>query len=250
VTASATRAATAGVLMTLILTLTSCGASKGLEARQQSPAALGTGHQKLEAGAHLLDLTARDKGGAGAADLPTIEITLPDGWFNFNGWAVHKGRKPNTVFVTFWDVDDVYPTPCNWKYKPMVDPGPSVDGLASALATQPLRNATSPTDVVLGGFRGKYLQWSVPSDIAFDEAHADDALFPNCDEATFQSWTARGWAGDRYQQKPGQVDWIWILDLDGQRLVVDASHLPGATRSDRAELEQVVNSIRFLGSHD
>jgi hypothetical protein len=249
-TASAKRAATAGVLMTLLLALTACGGSKGTGSRQQSPAPLGAGHQKLEAGAHVLDLTARDKRGADAAKLPRIEITLPEGWFNFDGWAVHKGRKPNTVFVTFWDVDEVYPTPCEWKYKPMVDPGPGVDGLASALATQPLRNATSPTDVVLGGVRGKYLQWSVPPDIAFDEAHADDALFPNCDEHTFQSWTARGWAGDRYQQAPRQVDRVWILNVDGQRLVVDASYLREATRSDRAELEQVVNSIRFLGSRD
>jgi hypothetical protein len=244
------KAATGVLLIALILTLTACGGSKGIGARQQppDPAPLGAGHQKLEAGAHVLDLTARDKRGAAAAKLPRIQITVPEGWFNFDGWAVHKGRKPNTVFVTFWDVDEVYPTPCKWKYKPMVDPGPGVDGLASALAMQPLRNATHPTDIVLAGVRGKYLQWSVPTDITFDEAHPDDALFPNCDEDTFQSWTARGWAGDRYQQKPGQVDRIWIVDIDGERLVVDASYVRETTPSDRAELEQVVDSIRFLGS--
>jgi hypothetical protein len=117
---------------------------------------------------------------------------------------VSNGREPSRAFVTLWDVDDVYPTPCKWKYKPMVDPGRGVNGLASALAKQPLRNATPPTDVVLGGFRGKYLQWSVPTDIAFDEPREDLALFPDCDENTFQSWTgAPGWASDRYQQAPG-----------------------------------------------
>ena len=126
--------------------------------------------------------------------------------------------------------------------------GRGVAGLASALARQPLRHATAPEDVVLGGFHGKYLQWSVPTDIAFDAARPDDALFPNCDEKTFQSWTARGWAGDRYQQAPGQVDRIWILNIHGRRLVLDVSYLPKSTPADRAELERVVKSIRFLNS--
>jgi hypothetical protein len=138
--------------------------------------------------------------------------------------------------VFFWDVDQVYPTPCKWKGKPMVDPGPDVDRLVAALSDQPLRNATAPTDIELGGFHGKYLELSVPTDIDFDD----------CDEGYFESWTANGWASDRYQQKPGQVDRIWVLDVNGERLVVDASYLPEATPQDRAELESVVDSIRFL----
>lgn len=38
-----------------------------------------------------------------------------------------------------------------------------MDDLASALANQPLRNATAPTDIELAGFRGKYLKLSVPT---------------------------------------------------------------------------------------
>ena len=42
------------------------------------------------------------------------------------------------------------------------------------------------------------------------------------------------------------MDRLWILDVDGERLVIDASTLPDATAEDRAELERVVDSIRFL----
>jgi hypothetical protein len=42
------------------------------------------------------------------------------------------------------------------------------------------------------------------------------------------------------------VDRIWILDVGGERLVVDAFYLAEATPEDRAELERVVDSIRFL----
>jgi hypothetical protein len=41
-------------------------------------------------------------------------------------------------------------------------------------------------------------------------------------------------------------DWIWILDVNGERLVIDASYLPGATARERRELKSVVDSIRFL----
>jgi hypothetical protein len=140
--------------------------------------------------------------------------------------------------VSFWDVDRVYPTPCRWKGKTMVDHGRSVAGLAAALARQPLRNATTPRDVILGGARGKYLQWSVPAQIEFSR----------CGEGYFESWTAKGWSGDRYQQGPGQVDRIWILNVSGVRLVIDAAYMPWATSADREELGRIVHSIRFLRS--
>jgi hypothetical protein len=34
--------------------------------------------------------------------------------------------------------------------------------------------------------------------------------------------------------------------VNGKRLVIDASYLPKATAADRAELERVVDSIRFV----
>lgn len=55
-------------------------------------------------------------------------------------------------------------------------------------------------------------------------------------------------SSDRYQQEPGRVYRLWILDVGGQRHVVDAWYLPTATAQGRAELENVVDSIRFLES--
>ena len=204
------------------------------------PSPLGAGHQKLAAGVHVLDLVARDHSGTGPAHLPRIAINLPSGWFNYDGWAMNTGGAglPGLplMIVTFWDVNQVYPTPCRWKGKTMVDPGSGVDALASALAKQPLRNAIAARDVVLGGFAGKYLQLSVPR-------HID---FADCDQGYFETWTALGWGSDRYQQGPGQVDRIWILSVNGQRLVIDAAYMPRATNKDRAELDRIVHSIRFL----
>jgi hypothetical protein len=89
---------------------------------------------------------------------------------------------------------------------------------------------------VLGGFRGKYVRWSVPSRIDFSR----------CGQGYFESWTGRGWASDRWQRGPGQVDRLWILDVKGQRLVIDAGQMPSATRGQRAELDRIVHTIKFL----
>jgi hypothetical protein len=246
------RVPTAALVLSLIMTLAACSGSPtttsvptpsvsagaATPTAQATPSALGRTEGDLEAGTHILDLTALDHllgTGPGPTQLPKIEITVPDGWYNGGGWVV-RTTGDFVVAVMFWDVDEVYPTPCKWAGKPMVDPGRDVDGLVSVLADQPLRNATAPTDVVLDGFSGTYLELSVPTDVAFSD----------CDEGFFESWTGNGWASDRYQQAPGQIDRLWILDVEGERLVVDASYVPGATEQDLNELADVVESIRFV----
>jgi hypothetical protein len=207
----------------------------GTAAAGRLPQPLGPGEQELSPGVHVLDLGSLKQSRPGYAHLPRIAITLPSGWFDYNGWAVNDG---GALGLAFWDVDKVYPTGCRWQGKSMIDPGRTVDGLARTLATRPLRHASRPRDVVLGGFRGKYVTWSVPSKIDFS----------HCGQGYFESWPGRGWATDRWQQGPGQVDRLWILDVHGKRLVVDANYLPSATREQRDELDHIVHSIRFLSA--
>jgi probable HAF family extracellular repeat protein len=201
----------------------------------QLPPPLGAGHQALSPGVQVLDLVSRETGPGGPARLPQIELTVPKGWFNYDGWGMNDGGSTPKLIVSFWDVNKVYPTGCHWGSKPMIDPGSTVSGLAQALYKRPLRHASKPRGVTLGGFHGKYLRWSVPTN-----------MNPGyCRQGYFESWTAKGWASDRYQQGGGQVDRLWILNVDGQRLVIDAAYLH-ATKKQRAELNRIVHSIKFL----
>jgi len=218
----------AATLVALVLVVVAGTAAAG-----QLPPPLGAGHQSLSPGAHVLDLVSRETSPGGPARLPEIVLTLPKGWFNWDGWGMNDG---GTLILTFWDVDKVYPTGCRWASKPMIDPGPTVNGLARALATRPLRHASKPRKVALGRFHGKYLLWSVPSNMSS----------ARCRQGYFESWTAKGWASDRYQQGAGQVDRLWILNVDGQRLLIDASYMSWATKKQRAELNRIVHSIKFL----
>jgi hypothetical protein len=197
------------------------------------PRPLGAGAQPLSAGVHVLDLVSLKQSRPGYKHLPRIAVTLPSGWFNYNGWAVNDGGP---LGLALWDVAKVYPTGCRWQGKPLIDPGRTVEGLARVLTTRPLRHASKPRKAELAGFRGKYLRWSVPRKIDLSR----------CGQGYFESWTGRGWSTDRWQQGPGQVDRLWILAVNGKRLVIDANYLPSATRGQRTELDRIVRSTRFL----
>jgi hypothetical protein len=200
---------------------------------------LGLEVQPLDAGTYRLELNRIAVAGA---KLPPILITVPDHW-NSAGWLLNQPRSGESappVAVQFWEVEQVYRHPCQWKGS-LFWPGPTVDDLAKALAEVPLRNATKPIAVTLDGYSGKYLEWSVPADIDFSKCDADGA------EHFFESWTGSvvGDEGDRYQQGPGQVDRLWILDISGTNLVIDGFSMPSGTDKEREDLLGVVKSIRF-----
>ena len=64
----------------------------------------------------------------------------------------------------------------------------------------------------------------------------------DCDGGEFRSWV--DWGGSRYTE-PGQRDMLWILDVDGVPLVIDAALGEGTTRRDRAERTEIVESTRI-----
>jgi hypothetical protein len=242
-------------LFSVVLTLAACGGSAPTAQHSPSTVAsssvepsittIGREERRLDAGTYRLDLN--QLAGAGT-EFPAFLATVPDGWNTLDGWILNRPRAGEDippVAVQFWDVDQVYGHPCHWDGT-LFQPGPTVDDLAEALVDVPLRNATQPIDVTLDGYAGKTIEWSVPVDIEMDE----QGEFPDCDltddgHRDFKSWTGKGWSSNRYQQGPGQLDRLWILDIGGARLVIDAFSMPYATSNEREELLAVVESIGF-----
>lgn len=182
----------------------------------------------------------------GAGSYPGYKVVVPPGWFDIGGRFTVKypGGPPPVIGLSVWDVGQVPMDPCQWSAT-MRDPGAGVDALVRALVSQAGRHATKPKDVTLAGQSGQYLEWSVPALVV-----TGDEDFAGCDDPgnghhDYVSWLGNG-MGERYQQVPGQVDRLWVLDVKGQRLVVDATYSPDTTSTDRAELTSVVASLRFV----
>ena len=183
----------------------------------------------------------------GTGSYPGYTVVVPAGWFDVAGH--HFVQKYPTVGgpvlgFSIWDVGQVFRDPCHWQGQGF-DPGPSVGDLVAALVAQPMRSATRPTDVTLAGYKGRYVEVSVPADMKsstwtnFDACDADAG-----GSHDFQGWLGNG-MGNRYEQVPGQVDQLWILDVKGQRLVVDATYSPDTTPADRDQLHVLARSLRF-----
>jgi hypothetical protein len=175
---------------------------------------------------------------------PPMRAQAPPTWDDFDGWGLVRDAcadenglcepTDSTMAIMIWGVTDVYSHPCDWAGNTST-PGPTVADLATALRSIPMRNASAPEPVNVGGFDGLYMQWSVP----------DDIDFADCDLGSFESWTGDITGSDRYQQAPGQVDRLWILDVEGQRIVINAFYLQGTPPEDRHEIDDIVGSFRF-----
>ncbi len=185
----------------------------------------------------------------GTGSYPRWTVAVPDGWYEVgNSFVVkypHTDKHGPVLGISVWDVGQVFRDPCHWQGQ-AVDPGPGVEALVTALAAQPMRNASKPTDVTLAGYQGRYLDWSVPANMKSSTWTDFDACDVDSDgHRDFNSWLGNG-EGNRYQQVPGQVDRLWVLHVNGQRMVVDATYSPDTPQADRVELGHVVESLRFV----
>jgi sigma-70-like protein len=104
-----------------------------------------------------------------------------------------------------------------------LDPCPAPTGPAPSTTSTPPPAATSSTPT---GYSGKYVDLQVPSDIA----------------ACQRYWP---WEPGLYAQGPGHRWHLWILDVDGVRVVVNSTDYAGTSAQHRAELPSIVNSIKI-----
>jgi hypothetical protein len=108
-----------------------------------------------------------------------------------------------------------------------VEVGPSVDEFASAIADHPLLEATDPVAATLGGYSGKYIDLQLPMDLT------------GCATSYYP------WEPGIYAQGPGHRWHLWILDVDGVRVVVQATDYAGTSAENRAEIAAIVQSIQI-----
>jgi hypothetical protein len=162
-----------------------------------------------------------------------ITMDLLDGYGSVAGDQVVLGTDGGQGIST-WTVGNVYAEPCRWDGT-LLDPpiDQSVDGLVAGLASQKSRHASAATDVTLDGFTGKHMELTVPARIDLAD----------CNGGQFRTWVDP--TGGARWLEPGQRDLLWIVDVDGSRLVIDAALGPDTTRKDRADRIQMVESIRI-----
>jgi hypothetical protein len=163
-------------------------------------------------------------------------LTVPKGWDGHLGGPyfaqLSRLYGPGEVMISIFD--NVYADPCDYG-KGLLNPppGPKVDDLVAALTAMPGVQATAPTDATLGGYAAKQLTVTAPADFVACTVSPDG----------YAIWQLP--LGADYTMQPAQHDRIWVLDVGGQRIVVDAPDILGQTAQDKAEVQGILDSIRL-----
>jgi hypothetical protein len=160
-----------------------------------------------------------------------ITLEVPDGYQGYLGSGVLTlgGTIPGLML---YDIGSTFADVCDWRGAQT--PISSGDELAATLAGEQGLSPTVPTDVAVSGFAGRYMEITAPSQTELDR----------CSSGRMQAWATLD-DGHIWLNNAGQHDLLWILDVDGVPLVIDAQLPPSASAQDRAELEQMVESIRI-----
>ncbi len=162
-----------------------------------------------------------------------VTFTVPAGWAGNIGGpnAVFLGQADGPGGLAFTINEQLYADPCHSE-KGFVTPtpGPSVDDLATALAHMPGLTATTPTAVTVGGYQGKQLTLTAPASAS------------GCTDGSFGVWQLP--QGATNDLTPGEADRLWILDVAGQRLVIEAAETPGQAAAT-TEVQGVLDSIEL-----
>jgi hypothetical protein len=166
-----------------------------------------------------------------AAPPLVIDFTVPDGWYKGNVPFVVWESSSNSN-VGFHAPENLLSDPCD-PGAGMLDPavGPSAAELAAALGAAEGLTVSQPVDVTLSGFPGK--QVDVTSD---PDACVELGLWE------FAGFRVPG-------PDPGATDRLWILDVDGTRLVVATRLRAGASPDVAQALQSFVDSIHIQAAN-
>jgi len=122
--------------------------------------------------------------------------------------------------------NNVFSEPCLTDVDAVADipVGPTVDDLVTALVDHPSLEVTDPVDVTLAGYSGTYLDLTVPDDIS------ECAVYKPMDRHI-------------YAQSAGQRWHMWILDVDGVRVLIETNDYPNTAPEKVAEGQAIVESL-------
>jgi hypothetical protein len=179
-----------------------------------------------------------------AADAPRITLTIPaPGWSELDAGVLIKGNDldnlPEAAIISWSESPGaefyVYGDPCAYESTTPDTPATTVDEIVAALAAQASRNASEPMDVTVDGYAGKTIILHVP----------DDADTAACEGGEFAMFGTEQDDFARYNQGPGQIDELWIIDVEGSIVIFDTMYRPDTSTELIEEMRDLVGSATF-----
>lgn len=174
--------------------------------------------------------------------LPPLTVTIPAAdWYGEAGGGIllkndmHGPPTGSGMIVFTQEEFIVYGDACHWRTSNTTVT--TVDEFVAALSAQASREASEPVDISLGGYDGTSLTLEVPADLDFGE----------CDPGYGGSWDCNGDGSGPcgYHSGAGEIDTVYLLDVDGVILAWNTKHYAGTPPEAIAEMEAIVQSASF-----
>jgi hypothetical protein len=150
--------------------------------------------------------------------------TQSNGWVGSSMWTGMLQTGPAGWIGFTWGFDEVATDGCSEQSRVV---GPSVDDLATAMTTIPGTTALEPTDVTVGGFPGKLVEFTINDDIACPPNEfmlfGPHSAYPNSLDSRIK---------------------VWIFEVDGERTTIHSDQMESIPALE-ADIEQIVDSVRF-----
>jgi hypothetical protein len=169
----------------------------------------------------------------GPLDEPFAVVDIPGGYTSWESFieADKPAESEDPLMLGMWVITGVYLNPCAQSNKV---PPRSVRATADAFLQQRLTSPTRPREVDLAGYHGLYMEVTTPTDLDYDA----------CDDAELNLWEGRP-DGGYWTRMPGMVNRLWILDVDGQPMVIHVAVPPSATGLQIHAMTGIVEAATF-----
>jgi hypothetical protein len=219
---SSQQAATTTPVLASSTPLASSPASAGMVFEDIEPGA------ELEPGTYVLNYSSI----GGAEAYPTLAVTFnvpSSGWQRVmvDGLVWNDNGTRLAIVV----VDGIYADPCD-PGAGVLKVGPLVTVLTSALLAYPGWEDALATDVSLAGYKGQRVELNAGADAS-------------CFGEAAQLFHTLGSPGFTMGPGNGDLHELYILDVDGTRLVIVAITEAEASADDRAALHALLDSIEI-----
>jgi hypothetical protein len=162
-----------------------------------------------------------------------ITITVPSGWERNVIPAMVWSATDEKASVAFFTVDDLFEDVCD-EARGWAGIGPTVEDLTQELADLPGIVIDSQADATVSGYAGTLLETSSTDPECADGV--DPLLL-----TSLPGYVDRPHPGD----SDDELNRWYILDVDGERLVIQAVVPSGLPEGIRADVEGMVESVRI-----
>jgi hypothetical protein len=170
----------------------------------------------------------------------------PNGWVGYPDWAMDgpepvRADAPTGIGISFFTADGLYSDPCHWDVQGTggadvgdVNVGPTVDDMVAALRANTYYTSTVAQPVTIDGYEGQELELQLPDD-----------SFTKCDNETGDdSGHAFVFSGPGlYVQGPANRWHLYILDVEGSRLISVILSYPKTPQSDLDLARSVIDTM-------